>query len=226
MTICTTVAALTLLAATPPESQNLAHHFAECVPRAGSYVTVKVVDLRGEPEAGPRGDGQRMSVDVVIKPDGSRGHADGTVPFRPGEAVKIVDVTERPGDGAGLVEVVSLFKHNITRGLAAMQHESPEKLRLFLIFQRPDEEKPFDCGMVGTAWSTLFSPLDAAAVQRMLSANPSGVLVDEVKVGMTPAEVEAILGPPERKADLTTKTIYFYPRMKITFVAGKVADVE
>lgn len=48
----------------------------------------------------------------------------------------------------------------------------------------------------------------------------------EVRSGMTPAEVESALGQPERKATLDAKAIYWYPGMKITFVDGKVTDVE
>jgi hypothetical protein len=43
---------------------------------------------------------------------------------------------------------------------------------------------------------------------------------------MTFKEVESSLGSPERKATMTSKTIYFYPKMKVIFSNGKVADIE
>jgi hypothetical protein len=195
------------------------------MPGVSNYFTVRVADLLGEPELGPRGDGL-SSLGVVVRPDGSLGEADGIVSFRAGEPVGILKFGERVGDGAQTVTIRSLFKHNIARGRAPMQHQSPERLHLFVIFERADEEKPYDCRVVAAAWSRLFAPLDATAAQEMLRANPSGVLVDEVKAGMTIAEVEAVLGPPEKKAVLATKTLYFYPRIKVTFVDGKVSDVE
>ena len=47
-----------------------------------------------------------------------------------------------------------------------------------------------------------------------------------VKIGQTPAEVEAILGPPDKRIDLGAKKMYVYKDMKIVFVDGKVADVQ
>ena len=52
-------------------------------------------------------------------------------------------------------------------------------------------------------------------------ANPS-----EIVVGQTVDEVRAMLGNPSRIATIGAKRIYFYPDMKITFINGRVADVE
>lgn len=48
----------------------------------------------------------------------------------------------------------------------------------------------------------------------------------EVKLGQTPEQVVAALGQPLRKAKTPTKEIYFYKDLKVTFVTGKVKDVE
>jgi hypothetical protein len=48
----------------------------------------------------------------------------------------------------------------------------------------------------------------------------------QIAVGQTIDEVVAALGQPPRIIDLTTKKIYVYKDMKITFKAGKVADVH
>jgi len=47
-----------------------------------------------------------------------------------------------------------------------------------------------------------------------------------IALGQTPDEVTAILGQPEKKVDLGTKQIYIYKDMKVTFVKGKVSDVQ
>jgi hypothetical protein len=47
-----------------------------------------------------------------------------------------------------------------------------------------------------------------------------------IALGQTMDEVVAILGPPQKKVNLGTKEIYFYPDMKVIFISGKVADVQ
>ena len=48
----------------------------------------------------------------------------------------------------------------------------------------------------------------------------------EVKLGMTPDQVEGAVGKPDKKINLGPKQIYIYKDMKITFIGGKVADVQ
>jgi hypothetical protein len=47
-----------------------------------------------------------------------------------------------------------------------------------------------------------------------------------VEVGMTPAQVEAALGKPDKKVTLPSKVTYYYKDMKVIFKDGKVADVQ
>ncbi len=47
-----------------------------------------------------------------------------------------------------------------------------------------------------------------------------------VSMGQSPAEVEAILGPPKQALDVGPKKIYIYKDLKITFLNGKVNDVQ
>ncbi len=47
-----------------------------------------------------------------------------------------------------------------------------------------------------------------------------------IGLGQARAEVEAILGKPERIVDLGAKVTYVYKDMKVIFVDGKVADVQ
>jgi hypothetical protein len=48
----------------------------------------------------------------------------------------------------------------------------------------------------------------------------------EIKIGQTTDQVVAALGQPLRKAKTATREIYFYKDLKVTFVNGKVKDVE
>jgi hypothetical protein len=48
----------------------------------------------------------------------------------------------------------------------------------------------------------------------------------EVKLGMTPDQVENALGKPDKKVTLGAKQIYIYKDMKVTFKDGKVSDVQ
>jgi len=47
-----------------------------------------------------------------------------------------------------------------------------------------------------------------------------------IQLGQTVEEVEAALGQPEKKVNLGAKQIYVYKDLKITFVKGKVSDVQ
>jgi len=47
-----------------------------------------------------------------------------------------------------------------------------------------------------------------------------------IQLGQTPDEVTGALGQPEKIVNLGVKQIYYYKDMKITFVKGKVSDVQ
>ena len=47
-----------------------------------------------------------------------------------------------------------------------------------------------------------------------------------VGLGQTPDQVIAALGQPDKDFKLTKKEIFYYHNLKVTFVGGKVADVE
>ena len=47
-----------------------------------------------------------------------------------------------------------------------------------------------------------------------------------ISVGQTKDQVAAIFGPPQKIVKLGAKEIHYYPDMKVTFVNGKVSDVE
>jgi uncharacterized membrane protein YgcG len=48
----------------------------------------------------------------------------------------------------------------------------------------------------------------------------------QIEKGQTPAQVKAALGPPEKIVNLGAKQLYVYHDIKVTFVNGKVSDVQ
>lgn len=58
------------------------------------------------------------------------------------------------------------------------------------------------------------------------AAQPAQTETTNIELGMTPAQVEAALGKPDKKVTLGAKQIYVYKDMKITFKDGKVSDVQ
>lgn len=47
-----------------------------------------------------------------------------------------------------------------------------------------------------------------------------------ITLGLTPEQVIQLLGSPKQVVTLGTKQIFIYPQMKITFLGGRVTDVE
>ena len=47
-----------------------------------------------------------------------------------------------------------------------------------------------------------------------------------IEVGQTPEQVEAALGKPEKIVKLSSKQIWVYKDLKVTFVKGRVSDVQ
>lgn len=58
------------------------------------------------------------------------------------------------------------------------------------------------------------------------TAQPAAATTQTIQLGQTPDQVKAAIGPPEKVVDLGAKQIYVYKDLKITFVNGKVADVQ
>ncbi len=70
------------------------------------------------------------------------------------------------------------------------------------------------------SWVKPFSTLEDAI------AFASTLGTKEISLGMTIAEIESVLGPPETKVSLGEKVIYKFEDMVVEFVDGKVADVK
>jgi len=47
-----------------------------------------------------------------------------------------------------------------------------------------------------------------------------------IEKGMTPDQVQAAIGKPDKMVNLGSKQIYVYKDLKVTFVNGKVSDVQ
>ena len=65
----------------------------------------------------------------------------------------------------------------------------------------------------------------AAPADQQQAAAPAGP-PPTIQLGQTTDEVVAIMGQPDKIVDLKTKQIYVYKDLKVTFVKGKVSDVE
>ena len=70
------------------------------------------------------------------------------------------------------------------------------------------------------------APADSAAPPAQQEAGRQAAATKTITLGQTMDEVVGILGPPQKKVNLGTKEIYFYPDMKVVFISGKVADVQ
>jgi len=55
---------------------------------------------------------------------------------------------------------------------------------------------------------------------------PADAPTATIAIGQTEAQVTSAFGQPVRQANLGTKKIYYYKDMKVTFVHGKVTDVD
>jgi hypothetical protein len=79
------------------------------------------------------------------------------------------------------------------------------------------------CPDVGVPDSTV-SPATPPQSKPAPKAPPSEP--KEIKLGMTIADVENIMGPPATKVDLGEKVLYKYKDMTVEFHGGKVTDVR
>src|ERR1700733_5249124 len=58
------------------------------------------------------------------------------------------------------------------------------------------------------------------------AAQPAPAEPASIEKGMTPDQVEAAMGQPDKKVNLGSKQIYVYKDLKVTFLNGKVSDVQ
>jgi hypothetical protein len=65
-----------------------------------------------------------------------------------------------------------------------------------------------------------------AAIDPFLQLQGEADQPKTIEIGQSIADIEGMLGSPERIVKAVNKTIYIYPDLKITFVDGRVSDVE
>jgi hypothetical protein len=186
---------------------------------SSKYFKVLADGLPGNPERGQSGDSEQFSAEIAVDSGGQFTARGALSSFRPGEIVRASLIGS--GFGPARAMFTSIIKHSITRGSGAFRHQTGELLRATLTIA-----EGMTCDQFSKALSSKLEEVSEDQARAWALSFPSGVMVDEVRQGMTFAEVEAMLGPPSRKAVLENRVVYFYPEMKITFVGGKVADIE
>jgi len=143
-------------------------------------------------------------------------------PAHRGEVLRVYHVAFHGGYLQLYVENISA--HAISCGVGAFGHESIEKGRAFIRIRAGRDGKDLDeADALAARW---FKPFDSAADAARLGNTAAGVFVNQVKVGMSFAEVEQALGLPQTRADLGEKVLYKYKDMTVEFHDGKVADVR
>ncbi len=126
------------------------------------------------------------------------------------------------GDGEVRLFVQNASAHQVERGRGAFQHESFEIGAAELRFSTGGLD---DGGILKEIeqWVKVFDSQDQAVE---FGNTASGVRVRQIKAGMSFAEVEAAMGPPQTRVDLSDKVLYKYKDMTVEFRDGKVADVR
>jgi hypothetical protein len=142
-------------------------------------------------------------------------------PLHPGEVLYVFKAV--PFGGELKLNVRNVSPHAVTRGVGAFQHESLEKGAAELRFKLPDRSDFSSADPIVEQWLKPFNSQEQAA---QFGNTASGAFVKEIKLGMAPTEVEAVLGSPETRVDLGEKTLYKYKDMTVEFQGGKVSDLR
>jgi hypothetical protein len=122
------------------------------------------------------------------------------------------------------LSVRNVSPHAITRGIGAFAHQSLEQGRATVTIRAGNDGKDMDAAdALAAHW---FKPFDTAADAARFGNTATGVFVNQVKAGMSFAEVENALGVPQTRVDLGEKVLYKYKDMTVEFHDGKVTDVR
>lgn len=131
--------------------------------------------------------------------------------FKTGERVYLTDI--RIGDRDVMLLLLSVDVFDVTNKGTTKQ----TRYKAALKFEFPE-------GYLATAAVPDVKEAIEAVVATEADVAAAGTKT--IALGQTRAEVEDILGKPERIVDLGVKVIYVYKDMKVTFVDGKVTDVQ
>jgi hypothetical protein len=146
------------------------------------------------------------------------------VPIHKGEIVQITGAGARH-DVAGVV--IAAGPHQVERGIGAYAHQSVESGSTSLVFKVGKAATIDQFNAELSKWLTVYDTQEqAAAAVASVGNTAAGVYVNEVKLGMSAAEVESVLGVPVTRVDLGPKLLYKYKDMTVEFHDGKVTDVR
>jgi hypothetical protein len=141
-------------------------------------------------------------------------------PIHKGEVLKVSHASF--AGGYLHIELKTVSPHSATRGIGAFAHESMEMgIATISIASGKGDADMADAQ--AAQWFTLFN---TAADAAKFGNTASGVFVNQVKAGMSFAEVETALGVPQTRVDLDEKVLYKYKDMTVEFHDGKVTDVR
>ena len=138
----------------------------------------------------------------------------------------------------GLLKIQFAKKTLVSADLATVDTTIGEVLKI----QPPEDAKadqaPANNAPAGNAQQPAPAPAAAAPAAPVAEAPPPPIApppppADEppappktISLGQTKDQVVSSLGQPEKTAKIGTKEIYFYKDLKVTFVNGKVTDVQ
>lgn len=122
--------------------------------------------------------------------------------------------------------VETLSPHAVTRGIGAFAHQSMELGGASIaIYAGPSGVDFAAADALAAQWFTLLDGTNSADAAQ-LGNTAAGIFVNQVKLGMSFAEVESALGVPQTRVDLGEKVLYKYKDMTVEFHDGKVTDVR
>jgi hypothetical protein len=121
------------------------------------------------------------------------------------------------------ITVQNLTPHQVKRSESGSRHEHVKYGRANLIFETSEPKNYAAVASIVEKWLKPFNTRTEAA---QFGNTASGVYVKEVKLGMSFAEVEAVLGLPQTRVDLGELVLYKYKDMTVEFHEGKVTDVK
>jgi hypothetical protein len=112
--------------------------------------------------------------------------------------------------------------------------QQPSSYKSAVIFQFPkDYLSKAEASQITDVISQVLAPDTSSNDQQQQTENQQQQAPDQpaappptIQLGQTIDQVKAALGQPEKIVDLGQKQIYVYKDLKITFVNGKVADVQ
>jgi hypothetical protein len=148
-------------------------------------------------------------------------HCD-TYPVHKGEMLKVLGANIDTSSVLHL-SVVAVAPHSITRGTGAYAHQSVEAPIGWLMFSASN---PKGSEALAEDWVRIMDAKEVAAALASVGNTASGVVVDQIGLGMTFLDVERVMGTPKTRVDLGEKVLYKYSDMTIEFQLGKVTDVR